>query len=115
MLVGPPDESNNRRVIGGEQLRDDKRRLIAIPGSVALSNAMSGWSASRVKQRCRVIDGKPCIAYGQCEKRDQAAAIPLDIMLLCVLLYVAYPLNLGNLEEMMQERGVFVDHSSIHR
>src|ERR1039457_4163417 len=40
---------------------------------------------------------------------------PLDIMLLCVRWYVAYALSLRNLEEMMQERGVFVDHSTIHR
>jgi hypothetical protein len=25
----------------------------------------------------RVIGGKPCVAYGQCEKRDQAAAISI--------------------------------------
>jgi hypothetical protein len=29
--------------------------------------------------------------------------------------YVAYPLSLRNLEEMMHERGVTVDHSTIHR
>jgi putative transposase len=40
---------------------------------------------------------------------------PFDVMLLCVRWYVAYPLSLRNLEEMMQERGVFVDHSTIHR
>ena len=40
---------------------------------------------------------------------------PFDIMLLCVRWYVAYPLSLRNLEEMMQERGLFVDHSTIHR
>jgi hypothetical protein len=40
---------------------------------------------------------------------------PLDIMLLCVRWYVAYPLSLRNLEEMMQERGLFIDHSTIHR
>src|SRR5450759_4648433 len=40
---------------------------------------------------------------------------PLDIMLLCVRWYIAYPLSLRNLEEMMQERGLFVDHSTIHR
>jgi transposase-like protein len=39
---------------------------------------------------------------------------PLDIMLLCVRWYVTYPLSLRNLEEMMQERGIFVDHSTIH-
>jgi putative transposase len=40
---------------------------------------------------------------------------PLDIMLLCVRSYVAYALSLRNLEEMMQERGLFVDHSTIRR
>jgi predicted RNase H-like nuclease (RuvC/YqgF family) len=36
-------------------------------------------------------------------------------MLTCVRWYLAYALSLRNLEEMMQERGVFVDHSTIHR
>jgi putative transposase len=40
---------------------------------------------------------------------------PLEIMLLCVRWYAAYPLNLRNLEEMMAERGVLVDHATIHR
>jgi putative transposase len=40
---------------------------------------------------------------------------PLDIMLLCVRWYVAYALSLRNLEEIMQERGLFIDHSTIHR
>ena len=36
-------------------------------------------------------------------------------MLTCVRWYVAYPLSLRHVEEMMQERGVFVDHSAVHR
>ena len=40
---------------------------------------------------------------------------PLDVMLLCVRWYVAYPLSLRNLEEMMSERGISVDHSTVHR
>ena len=40
---------------------------------------------------------------------------PLDVMLTCVRWYVAYPLSLRHIEEMMQERGVFVDHSIVHR
>ena len=40
---------------------------------------------------------------------------PVQIMLVCVRWYVAYPLSLRHLEEMMAERGVFVDHSTIHR
>jgi transposase-like protein len=40
---------------------------------------------------------------------------PLDVMLTCVRWYVAYPLSLRQLEEMMRERGVFVDHATVHR
>lgn len=40
---------------------------------------------------------------------------PLEIMLVCVRWYVAYPLSLRHVEEMMQERRVFVDHSTVHR
>ena len=40
---------------------------------------------------------------------------PLEVMLTCVRWYVAYPLSLRHVEEMMHERGVFVDHSTVHR
>jgi putative transposase len=40
---------------------------------------------------------------------------PLDVVLLCVRWYAAYPLSLRNLEEMMAERGVIVDHATVHR
>ena len=40
---------------------------------------------------------------------------PLEVMLVCVRWYVAYPLSLRHLEEMMAERGVAIDHSTIHR
>ena len=40
---------------------------------------------------------------------------PLDVILTCVRWYVAYPLSLRYLEEMMAERGVSVDHSTVHR
>src|SRR5271163_385261 len=40
---------------------------------------------------------------------------PLEVMLSCVRWYVAYPLSLRQIEEMMGERGVFVDHATIHR
>jgi putative transposase len=39
---------------------------------------------------------------------------PLDMMLLCVRWYVAYSLSLRNLEEMMAERAIGVDHSTVH-
>ena len=40
---------------------------------------------------------------------------PIDIILICIRWYAAYPLSYRHLEEMMEERGVFVDHSSINR
>ena len=40
---------------------------------------------------------------------------PLDIILVCIRWYAAYALSYRHLEEMMQERGVFVDLSSINR
>lgn len=36
-------------------------------------------------------------------------------MLVCVRWYTAYPLSLRDLEEMMAERGVCVDHATVHR
>jgi transposase-like protein len=40
---------------------------------------------------------------------------PLEIMLVCVRWYAAYALSLRDLEEMMAERGVLVDHATVHR
>ena len=35
---------------------------------------------------------------------------PINVILLCTRWYAAYALSYRNLEEMMEERGVFVDH-----
>jgi hypothetical protein len=40
---------------------------------------------------------------------------PLDVILMCVRWYVAYPLSLRHIEEMVAERGIEVDHSTVHR
>ena len=40
---------------------------------------------------------------------------PLEVMLVWVRWYAAYPLSFRHIEEMMAERGVFVDHSTLHR
>ena len=40
---------------------------------------------------------------------------PIDIVSVCIRWYAAYPLSYRHLEEMMHERGVFVDHSTINR
>ena len=38
-----------------------------------------------------------------------------DIILTCVRWYVAYPLSYRQVEELMQERGVSVNHATINR
>jgi transposase-like protein len=38
-----------------------------------------------------------------------------SVILLCVRWYLAYSLSLRDLEEMMAERGISVDHATVHR
>ncbi|MGF6507817.1 IS6 family transposase [Paraburkholderia sp. 32] len=52
----------------------------------------------------------PCLA-----KVLKRLHYPLEVILLCVRWYVAYSLSLRNLEEMMDERGIAVDHSTVYR
>ena len=40
---------------------------------------------------------------------------PQEVILVCIRRYAAYALSYRNLEEMMQERGVVVDHSTLSR
>ena len=40
---------------------------------------------------------------------------PIDVIFVCIRWYLAYPLSYRHLEEMMEERGVSVDHFSITR
>ena len=40
---------------------------------------------------------------------------PIDVILVCIRWYAAYPLSYRHLKEMMEERGAFVDHSLINR
>jgi putative transposase len=45
----------------------------------------------------------------------KSAHFEATVILTCVRWYVAYPLSDRQIEEMMQERGVSVDHSTINR
>ena len=45
----------------------------------------------------------------------QRLLYPLDVMLLRVRWYVAYSLCLRDLEEMVAERAIGIDHSTVHR
>ncbi|EIF2004794.1 IS6 family transposase, partial [Salmonella enterica subsp. enterica serovar Montevideo] len=40
---------------------------------------------------------------------------PADVIAQCVRWYLVYSLSLRDLEEMMTERGIPVDHSTLHR
>lgn len=40
---------------------------------------------------------------------------PIDVIAQCVRWYLAYSLSLRNLEEIMTERGIVVDYSTLHR
>ena len=39
----------------------------------------------------------------------------IEVILVCIRWYAAYPLSCRHLEEMMEERGVTVDHSTVSR
>ena len=45
----------------------------------------------------------------------KGAHFPKDIILMGVRWYVAYPLSTRHVEELMRERGVTVDHSTVNR
>jgi putative transposase len=45
----------------------------------------------------------------------KGAHFPQDIILMGVRWYLAYPLSYRHVEELMEERGVPVDHATIHR
>ena len=45
----------------------------------------------------------------------KGAHFPKDVILTCVRWYVAYPLSYRQVEELMRERGVSVDHATVHR
>jgi putative transposase len=45
----------------------------------------------------------------------KGAHFPQEIILTCVRWYVAYPLSTRHVEELMQERGVPVDHATVNR
>jgi hypothetical protein len=61
---------------------------------------------------------KPTISptpYASAMLNTKGMRFPIDVIMVCIRWYAAYPLSYRHLEEMMEERGVFVDHSSINR
>ena len=45
----------------------------------------------------------------------KGAHFPQAIILTCLRWYVAYPLSTRHVEELMQERGGSIDHSTVNR
>jgi putative transposase len=45
----------------------------------------------------------------------QRTRFPIDVILVCIHRYAAYPLNYRRLKEIMEERGVSIGHLSINR
>jgi len=62
-----------------------------------------------------MLDFRKSSIIGALHKVLQRLHYPLQVMLTCVRWYVAYPLSLRHIEKMMQDRGVFVDYSTVHR
>lgn len=48
-------------------------------------------------------------------RSDSMDALPAGCDVGVCALVAAYPLSFRNIDEMMAERGVFVDHSTLHR
>ena len=55
------------------------------------------------------------VMIGELGKVLKRLHYPLQVMLVCARWYAAYPLSERHIEEMMQERGIFVDHATVHR
>ena len=55
------------------------------------------------------------VMIGELRKVLKRLHYPLEVLLVCARWYAAYPLSLRHIEEMMHERGIFVDHATVHR
>ena len=60
------------------------------------------------EQRCIMREATMAISF-------KGAHFPKEVILMGVRWYVAYPLSTRHVEELMEERGVEVDHSTINR
>lgn len=105
---------------------DSKRRAIDAKIHGALSKLYANVRGSRewlcrdkgpamLKSRERMIWSMKQNLNPAVTKVLKRLHYPLDVILLCVRWYVAYPLSLRHLEQMMAERGILVDHSTVHR
>ena len=59
-------------------------------------------------QRCVMRERDDAISF-------KGAHFPKEIILMGVRWYVTYPLSIRHIEELMEERGVEVDHATLNR
>lgn len=62
-----------------------------------------------------MLDFRQSLINSTLRKTPKRLHYKLEVMLTWVRGYVAYLLSLRHIEEMMQERDVFVDHVTVHR
>ena len=99
----PRLEGNHATIIAGDDNVGDSASTI-LQGSVALAKV-----GGPVQVNCLPVCRKNNML------RFKGMRFPIDVILVCFRWYVAYPLSYRHLEEIMDERGVSVDHSSINR
>lgn len=102
---------------------DTQWPMYGVPKALHLDNAAE-FRSRALRRLCRdkPVGENRCMVplHVQLENSTLRGVIkrlhfPLEIMLVCVRWYAAYALSLRNLEEMMAERGVLVDHATVHR
>src|SRR5215831_3473124 len=87
---------------------------------VRISSTLSRDTTAKLHLRRFVLWSLP-VTYGAQRGRTtmaisfKGAHFPQEIILMGVRWYVAYPLSYRHVEELMQERGVPVDHATIQR
>jgi hypothetical protein len=104
------------------EARCDRREVVSQALGKAgerLNPTRGGFVANLPLRRC-VLLSLPVIYGAQRGRTTMAisfkgAHFPQDIILMGVRWYVAYPLSYRHVEELMEERGVPVDHATIQR
>jgi putative transposase len=94
------------------------RRAVDFPYSEAGVNGMNGMACSlrgSVANRLFQSFSYSSLGSGTEDAVFKGRHFDRSVILLCVRWYLAYNLSLRNLEEIMAEPGVEVDHATIHR
>jgi putative transposase len=92
--------------------------LIAKAGVCASASAWTVWGSVAATRRCypeSMSEAPKKMMIEPLRKVLKRLHYPIEVMLVCVRWYAAYPSSLRHVEEMMAERGVVVDHTTVHR